>query len=223
MMPRNSLLLASAATLLALSLSPTVQPTAAQGKPSATLGTGALGARRADGGRARHGEAGRQHHRDHRRQRRRRHLQLSSGRLQPGRHEIRIRATGYVIPAATVEVPPGGAARSTLTLRPANVLELALQLTDPEWLASYPLDDETKFDLFRDCSRCHIVAAAVDVHLQRRAAGVGDEADGLFGGQFADDVPAAERAADGRTGAAPNGASRRRCTVSQAKPWPRSI
>ena len=28
-------------------------------------------------------------------------------------------------------------------------------MTDPEWLASYPLDDKTKFDVFRDCSRCH--------------------------------------------------------------------
>ena len=36
-----------------------------------------------------------------------------------------------------------------------NVLELAMQLTDPEWLMSYPLDDKTKFDVFRDCSRCH--------------------------------------------------------------------
>jgi streptogramin lyase len=35
------------------------------------------------------------------------------------------------------------------------VLERALQMTDPEWFASYPLDDKTKWDLFRDCNRCH--------------------------------------------------------------------
>ena len=28
-------------------------------------------------------------------------------------------------------------------------------MTDPEWFASYPLDDRTKWELFRDCSRCH--------------------------------------------------------------------
>ena len=31
---------------------------------------------------------------------------------------------------------------------------------DPEWLASYPLDDQTKFTLFRDCSRCHTMQRA---------------------------------------------------------------
>ena len=47
------------------------------------------------------------------------------------------------------------AAKLDLTLRDANPLELALQITDPEWFASYPLDDRTKWELFRDCSRCH--------------------------------------------------------------------
>jgi streptogramin lyase len=76
-------------------------------------------------------------------------------RLQPGVHEVSIRASGYVMARASIDVPAGGGARLDLELRPANALELALQLTDPEWLASYPLDDKTKFDVFRDCSRCH--------------------------------------------------------------------
>src|SRR5437870_13916797 len=49
-------------------------------------------------------------------------------------------------------------ARLDVALRKSNILELALQLTDPEWLMSYPLDDKTKFDVFRDCSRCHTLS-----------------------------------------------------------------
>ena len=80
-------------------------------------------------------------------------------RLEPGNYGISIRAVGYVLPASApkvvVNVTPGGAARQDLSLRRSNVLELAMQLTDPEWLMNYPLDDKTKFDVFRDCSRCH--------------------------------------------------------------------
>ena len=80
-------------------------------------------------------------------------------RLEPGNYAISIRAVGYVLPASApkvvVNVTPGGAARQDLSLRRSNVLELAMQLTDPEWLMNYPLDDKTKFDVFRDCSRCH--------------------------------------------------------------------
>ena len=78
-----------------------------------------------------------------------------AGRLQPGRHELTIRATGYVMRPASVDIPGGDAGRVDLELQPANALEMAMQLTDPEWLASYPLDDETKYTVFRDCSRCH--------------------------------------------------------------------
>ena len=48
-----------------------------------------------------------------------------------------------------------GRASSISRCATRNPLELALQLTDPEWFASYPLDDRTKWELFRDCSRCH--------------------------------------------------------------------
>jgi virginiamycin B lyase len=81
------------------------------------------------------------------------------GRLEPGRYNVSIRAAGYALPGSSsstwVDVTAGAAARLDLNLRPANILERAMQMTDPEWLASYPLDDKTKFDVFRDCSRCH--------------------------------------------------------------------
>ena len=155
MVPKKSLLLASAATLLALALWPSFHPTAAQGGSSALAGQ-VSSARdgRMEGVLVTAKRAGSTIS-----------TTVVSGadgtysfphdRLQPGRHEITIRATGHVMPAATIDVAATGTARLDLELREANVLELALQLTDPEWLASYPLDDKTKFDLLRDCSRCH--------------------------------------------------------------------
>ena len=79
-------------------------------------------------------------------------------RLEPGQYNVSIRAVGYVMAGPSTKAPvklaAGDAASLPLNLRPSNVLELALQLTDPEWLSSYPLDDKAKYEL-RDCSRCH--------------------------------------------------------------------
>jgi streptogramin lyase len=79
------------------------------------------------------------------------------GRLEPGAYKVSIRAVGYAMQGSTkaaVSVPAASAAQLNLNLRPSNVLELALQLTDPEWMSSYPITDQQKFEL-RDCSRCH--------------------------------------------------------------------
>jgi streptogramin lyase len=78
-------------------------------------------------------------------------------RMQPGAYHVSIRAVGYVMqgPAKmSVSLTASSAAQLNLNLRPSNVLELALQLTDPEWFNSFPLSDQAKFEL-RDCSRCH--------------------------------------------------------------------
>ena len=152
---RTSFLLAPAATLLVVAMWPPVHPSAAQENASPLAGQvrseregrmeGVLvTARRAGSTIATTVVSGADGT-----------YTFPQGRLQPGRHEITIRASGYVMPPAALDVPATGSARLDLDLRPANVLELALQLTDPEWLASYPLDDETKWTLLRDCSRCH--------------------------------------------------------------------
>jgi streptogramin lyase len=80
-----------------------------------------------------------------------------SDRLEPGRYAVSVRAVKYLLADRDrhVDIAAGKPAQLDLELRDANQLELALQLTDPEWLASWPLDDRTKWDLFRDCSRCH--------------------------------------------------------------------
>jgi virginiamycin B lyase len=82
---------------------------------------------------------------------------FSNDRLEPGRYAVTVRAVKYVLPAHTtnVEIAAGKSAQLDLELNNANPLELALQMTDPEWLASYPIDDRTKWELLRDCSRCH--------------------------------------------------------------------
>jgi virginiamycin B lyase len=78
-------------------------------------------------------------------------------RLEPGRYAVSVRAVKYALadPGQHIDVAAGRAAQLDLALRESNPLELALQMTDPEWFASYPLDDRTKWELFRDCSRCH--------------------------------------------------------------------
>lgn len=80
-------------------------------------------------------------------------------RLEPGRYDISIRAVGYVLSGGSSKISqtlaPAAPARLDLKLQKSSILELALQMTDPEWLMSYPLDDKTKFDVFKDCSRCH--------------------------------------------------------------------
>jgi streptogramin lyase len=77
------------------------------------------------------------------------------GRLEPGSYTITIRAAGYVMPAKSVQVTNSGAPTTDLRLEKASVLEIALQLTSAEWLASYPLPEKTKYDTMRDCTRCH--------------------------------------------------------------------
>ena len=78
-------------------------------------------------------------------------------RLEPGKYAVSVRAVKYELAErdSSVDVAAHGTAALDLALRDANMLELALQLTDPEWFSSYPLDDRTKWELFRDCSRCH--------------------------------------------------------------------
>jgi streptogramin lyase len=83
-------------------------------------------------------------------------------RLEPGLYTVSIRAVGYaaeISPKRSVTVTPTATSRLNLNLRQSNVLELALQLTDPEWFMSYPISDQAKFDL-RDCSRCHTLLRA---------------------------------------------------------------
>jgi virginiamycin B lyase len=76
-----------------------------------------------------------------------------SARLQPGSYALRIRAVGYDLEGPlNVEVKAGEAATADLKLTPAR--DLAAQLSNSEWLASFPGTDQEKASI-RACAHCH--------------------------------------------------------------------
>jgi streptogramin lyase len=90
-------------------------------------------------------------------------------KLQPGKYFLDIRATGYDLDgngAATVAA--GRSATADLKLKPTH--DLASQLTNAEWLASFPGTDQQKLALL-SCTGCHT--------LQRIARATHDETEWL--------------------------------------------
>ena len=76
-----------------------------------------------------------------------------SGKLQPGRYSVRIRAVGYDLDAPLeVEVTKGATATADLKLIKAH--DLASQLSNSEWLASFPGAEQQKASI-RNCTHCH--------------------------------------------------------------------
>ena len=76
-----------------------------------------------------------------------------AGRLSPGRYDIAIRAAGYELGSpAGVTVLPSGSATADISLVPAR--DLAAQLTNSEWLASAPGEEDLKKGLYT-CMGCH--------------------------------------------------------------------
>jgi virginiamycin B lyase len=74
-------------------------------------------------------------------------------RLEPGVHTLSIRAVGYDLDGAnTVEVASKRTATADLKLRKAR--DLAAQLSNTEWLASFPGTDQQKASV-RGCAHCH--------------------------------------------------------------------
>jgi streptogramin lyase len=74
-------------------------------------------------------------------------------RIEPGEHSFRIRAIGYDLegPAST-DVKAQGTTTADLKLRRAH--DVAGQLTNAEWLASFPGSEEQKASV-RGCAHCH--------------------------------------------------------------------
>src|SRR5215813_7490923 len=74
-------------------------------------------------------------------------------RLEPGRYALRIKAVGYDLDTPRdVEVAKGAAATADLTL--VKTRDLAAQLSNAEWLASFPGTDQQKASI-RNCAHCH--------------------------------------------------------------------
>ena len=82
-------------------------------------------------------------------------------RLEPGAYAIRIRATGYELAPATVDVTAHQTAQLDLTLRKTQ--DLAAQLSNGEWFMSWPGSDEIKNGLL-NCTQCHSLQFVVRSH-----------------------------------------------------------
>ena len=79
--------------------------------------------------------------------------QFPRARLEPGSYAVSIRAIGYDLASdATATVAASGTTTADLTLRKAH--SLATQLTNAEWLASFPGTDQQKASV-RNCAHCH--------------------------------------------------------------------
>jgi streptogramin lyase len=82
-----------------------------------------------------------------------------AAKLPPANYDLKIRAVGYDLTApASASVASGTTASADLKLR--KVPDIALQLTDAEWVASMPGTDEQKKMLI-NCNSCHSLQRVV--------------------------------------------------------------
>jgi virginiamycin B lyase len=82
-----------------------------------------------------------------------------SGKLEPGRYSLKIRAVGYDLDAVEpVEITGHGTTNVDLKLRKTE--DLASQLSNAEWIASVPGTDQQKGALL-NCIGCHTLERVV--------------------------------------------------------------
>lgn len=79
-------------------------------------------------------------------------------RLEPGEYSIRIRAAGYDLDATTTTITAGATGRLDLKLRKAR--DVASQLTNADWFASFPGSEAEKSSI-RGCTHCHTLERIV--------------------------------------------------------------
>src|SRR5262245_45813273 len=82
-----------------------------------------------------------------------------NARLEPGEYSLRIRAIGYDLDAP-VSINVNGQAPAELNLKLRKTEDLAAQLTNAEWLASFPGTDQQKRPLL-NCLGCHTLERVV--------------------------------------------------------------
>jgi virginiamycin B lyase len=88
--------------------------------------------------------------------------QFPASRLEPAHYTIRIRATGYDLQGPdAVDIPANDPV--TLDLKLRKTADLAAQLTNAEWLVSFPGTAEQKASI-QNCSHCHTLEAVVRSH-----------------------------------------------------------
>ena len=80
-------------------------------------------------------------------------FQFPAARLEPGSYTLRVRAVGYDLTSrGLVAIEPGRTTVADLTLDKTK--NLTTQLTNAEWLASFPGTEAQKADI-RGCAHCH--------------------------------------------------------------------
>src|SRR5580765_4176200 len=85
-----------------------------------------------------------------------------SAKLAPGAYDLRIRAVGYDLEGPQkVEIKAGGSAALDLKLTPAR--DLASQLSNSEWLTSFPGTEPEKSSI-RACAHCHTLERVARSH-----------------------------------------------------------
>ncbi|HUK33775.1 MAG TPA: carboxypeptidase regulatory-like domain-containing protein, partial [Vicinamibacterales bacterium] len=85
-----------------------------------------------------------------------------AAKLKPGRYALRIRAVGYDLDAPReVQVAKDAAVTADLTL--AKTRDLAAQLSNSEWLASFPGTEQQKASI-RNCTHCHTLERVARSH-----------------------------------------------------------
>ena len=79
--------------------------------------------------------------------------------LQPGEYALRIRAVGYDLEGPSKAVVAAGET-ATVDLKLAKARDLASQLSNSEWLASFPGSEQEKASI-RNCTHCHTLERVV--------------------------------------------------------------
>lgn len=83
-------------------------------------------------------------------------------RLEPGHYTIAIRATGYDLEGPNaVDIPASAPVKLDLKLR--KTADLGAQLTNAEWLVSFPGTAEQKASI-QNCAHCHTLEPVVRSH-----------------------------------------------------------
>jgi virginiamycin B lyase len=88
--------------------------------------------------------------------------QFPAARIAPGHYVISVRATGYDLEGPhAADIPANDPVTLDLTLRKTK--DLAAQLTNAEWLVSFPGTAEQKASI-QNCSHCHTLEPVVRSH-----------------------------------------------------------
>ena len=85
-----------------------------------------------------------------------------SAKLQPGQYSVRIRAVGYDLEAPQ-EVAVAANQTATSDLKVIKTRDLASQLSNAEWLASFPGSEQEKASI-RACTHCHTLERVARSH-----------------------------------------------------------